>query len=378
MKFYELNKNMFFYFVFFNLLSLAKGVGLDSSDPVFIFTTLFAFVFLFIHILYSRYTFKQLTIIVLLISICCIITLKCGKTTVLMSAIAILFAKDINFDKLLRSVFSIRLITFFIVILLSMIGVLSNGNAFRISENGEIIKRYSLGFVHPNITYLNFFILVALYLYLKYENLTIKNYIFIFISAVALFKITDSRTGFITVILSIFISILFKNKNIFKNRLFRKVIMNVPLICGIISVMISFNYTKNNKLFYIINKILTGRLELGKRFFDIYGINLFGQNVVEGSNLNGSYLRIDSGYISLIVVYGLVIFLIYLILQTKLLKMYVKNDRVKEIMLIIVFSVYGLTEVYVYNVFINISLLFLSDLLYKNSINNKKCEVYKK
>ncbi|MGU8962048.1 hypothetical protein ACV3V5_12755 [Clostridium perfringens] len=372
MKFYELNKNMFFYFVFFNLLSLAKGIGLDSSDPVFIFTTLFAFVFLFIHILYSRYTFKQLAIIILLISLCCIITLKSGKITVLMSTIAILFAKNIDFDKLLKSVFSIRLITFFVVMLLSMIGVLSNGNAFRISENGEIIKRYSLGFVHPNITYLNFFILVALYLYLKYENLTIKNYIFIFISAVALFKITDSRTGFITVILSIFISILFKNKNIFKNRLFRKVIMTIPLICGIISVIISFNYTKNNKLFYTINKMLTGRLELGKRFFDIYGINLFGQKVVEGSNLNGSYLRIDSGYISLIIVYGLLIFLIYLILQTKLLKIYIKNDKIKEIMLIILFSVYGLTEVYVYNVFINISLLFLSDLLYKNSVNNKK------
>lgn len=366
MKEINIRKKDLFYFIFFLILSVAKGFGLDGSDKAYLTATIIGSIFLIGHILSSSYNLKQIIVIVLFLSLGILITIKSKQITVFMSILAILFSKNIDFNKLLKATLIVKVITFTITVVLSFIGVLGNGDTFRKLADGTIEKRYSLGYVHPNITYLNFFVIVILYLYIKYDKINKKDYFYLIIMSTVLYLITDSRTGYISVIIGILVTILFRHGKIFKSKMIRKIIVAMPFICGMISIIFSIMYSRSSKILVLIDNILTGRLQLGNRFIKMYGLTLFGQKITQGSDIDGAYLRIDNGYISLIMSYGIVIFLIYIFFMVRITKRYLKEENYPRIMLLLVFSVYGLTETYIYNVFVNVALLFISDLLYKS------------
>lgn len=362
-----------FYFIFFIILIIAKAIGLDGKDFSLIILTIFSGIFLMIKILKDKYTFRQIIIISIMLLLGIVIFLISKKTTVLISIIAIIFAKNISFKNLIKSVFIVRLISFLFIVFLSLIGVINNVKQYRFLENGEILIRNSLGFSHPNVTYLNFFILVLLYLYLYFDRVRYINYIIIIILSHILYLITDSRTGYLIVIISIIITCIFKSHKLIKMKGVKILLICMPIICSTFSIFVGLFYDSKNIILKELNTLLSGRLELSNRFLKMYKVKLFGQSIIEGSDLNGSYLRIDNGYISLLLGYGIIIFLIFVFTQVILLKKYVNEAKYKEVMLIVVFLIYGVTEVYIYNIFINISLLFISDLLY--CIQNKTYKV---
>ncbi|AYE33883.1 hypothetical protein [Clostridium septicum] len=365
MKLIAQKKSVFFYLLFFIILSIAKGMGMDSGDMAFILIGLFSGVFLLTHVLSQGYTRRELVIIFIFVTLGIVTLIFSKKITVLITIIAIVFAKNIPLNRLIEVVFKFKILTFIVTIILSLLGIIENNKSFRFMENGDVITRYSLGFPHANVTYLNFFIIVLLYLYIYYDKVKLRNYVVILFLSMLLYKITDSRTGIISVIISLIIPIVLKNKKIIKNAITRKIIIFLPVICGGFSVFSGIYYSSGNLVLQKINQALTGRIELASKFLSLYKIKPFGQVIIEGSNLNGSYLRIDNGYISLLLAYGIVSFIVFIILETKLLKKYMLDERYREILLIVSFLIYGITEVYIYNIFVNISLIFLCELLYK-------------
>lgn len=363
------NYNNIFYITFFSILSFGKGLGLDFNDKMFLLLGVIASIFLVFQVVLYKYTWVDIFKILFWIGFSIIILANAGKTTVFISIITIILAKNINYNKLMKCIFITRLISFVIVVTLSIIGIIDNDVYTKIDEKGIEILRYSLGFSHPNITFLNFFILVTLYVYLKNKNIKLVNYLVIIISAIVLYKITYSRTGLISIFIVIFFSVLFNRISFDKNKIFKNIIIFIPSIAGVGSLCISYFYNSSNKVMSFINEILTGRLELGHRFLMNYKINLFGQEIIESSNLDGAYLRIDNGYISLILVYGLISFLLFLCIQTLLLKRLFNEKRYYDILLIVVFLIYGISENYIYNIFVNISLIFINDILFNKKIH---------
>ncbi len=360
----------FFYMNFFVLLSGIKGIGLDNNDISFVLIALFSGVFLLIQILYEKYTYRELGLVILCISLGLIIYASSKKITLLMSIIAIVFAKNIPFEKLMKNVFIVKLIGFISIILLTSLGFIENVKQYRIDDLGKTTIRYSLGFAHPNTTYLYFFVLVILFIYIHYDKIELKHYILLLTLGYLMYMITDSRTGYYNLIISLFITYILKNKKIMKNKFVKVLLSLSPIILSIGILVCSIYYSQSNSILNRLNQLLSGRIELSNKFLNIYGIKLFGQQIVEGSDLNGSYLRIDSGYISLLLTCGVIAFVFYIILHVKILKIYLYNQKYKEVLFLLSFLVYGLTEVYIYNVFINASLVFFSDLLYKKNKNN--------
>lgn len=83
---------------------------------------------------------------------------------------------------------------------------------------------------------------------------------------------------------------------------------------AIISIVLSKIYTAENVLLKIIDKLLVGRLALGKIAFERYDVTFFSQNVefTYGDN----YFFIDCGYIYVLLLNGLVIFIIAVAMYT--------------------------------------------------------------
>ena len=72
-----------------------------------------------------------------------------------------------------------------------------------VSNNLQVIHSLfdtpSLGYGHPNSLHLSLFILISLYIYVKYSSLKIYNLIFWMIVNLFIFNYSGSRTGALSV-----------------------------------------------------------------------------------------------------------------------------------------------------------------------------------
>lgn len=97
------------------------------------------------------------------------------------------------------------------------------------------------------------------------------------------------------------------------------VLATAPLLCSIITHILSMVYSKNSKLLSLLNSIVSGRLSLVKRGIDVYGFKLYGSNIpmVGGGGTrrqSNYYYYIDSSYMQISLLYGLVALGILLLL----------------------------------------------------------------
>ena len=90
-------------------------------------------------------------------------------------------------------------------------------------------------------------------------------------------------------------------------------------------VLITYYFTFSNPVMVKLDQALSGRLALGKEGFDKYGITLLGKRVIErgwgGSdglhmmkNNPGKYFFIDSSFVRLLVINGLILGIIALLI----------------------------------------------------------------
>lgn len=95
----------------------------------------------------------------------------------------------------------------------------------------------------------------------------------------------------------------------------------VPLLCSIGTHLLSMIYSKNSKILSFLNSVVSGRISLVKRGIDVYGFRLFGSNIpmVGGGGAGQQskyYYYIDSSYMQISLLYGLIALGIILLLFT--------------------------------------------------------------
>ena len=97
-----------------------------------------------------------------------------------------------------------------------------------------------------------------------------------------------------------------------------------------------------------LNHTLSGRLELGHRGFELYGIKPFGSLVEFVTMLNvtkeNKFFYIDSAYAHLLIVYGVIIFSLVIISYTRIGgRIVLKNEKYFGLVLIFLF-VHSITD----------------------------------
>lgn len=97
------------------------------------------------------------------------------------------------------------------------------------------------------------------------------------------------------------------------------VLVTVPLLCSIGTHLLSMIYSKDSKILSFLNSIVSGRISLVKRGINVYGFRLFGSNIpmVGGGGTrrqSNHYYYIDSSYMQISLLYGLIALGIILLL----------------------------------------------------------------
>ncbi len=333
------------------ILCIFRGIMLTTMFPyigIMLNTCLGISILLLLSkiLFFDKYTLKMFIIVTSMFIISIIVFLSSGYSWPFLWILTLVAAKDVPFRKILQVYLLMNITIIGLAFVASMLGVIEN----LAYTNGDWNNlRYSFGCVYTTdfAAHIFFMLLIAFYLYqnkLRWYHYTgtcaaagfIYYYCYAKLDTICIILLAlffgyyhvlkwQSRKERVMVPSingsknNIFI---FKRTNMYLK--FKKVLMYIALISmpvlAVLIYVLSISYQLDNELLENINETITGRLALGKRGLDDYGISLFGQDVPMvgfggSTTIEEEYFFIDSSYLNILLTYGLLflimVFVIY-------------------------------------------------------------------
>ncbi len=308
-----------FYLIFFILYSSLFSIYLVGMPKRIIVSTCIVLL-TFNELINSRESFKSI-LCALLFAFLAVISFLRGS----MDACIFIFvycARNIEFKKIAIFTIAIDILVFGFVILSAYFGIIDN-YVFAV-EIGRI--RYSLGFryvLYPQVLLFN---ITALTIYINKNNISWLMIIFLAMLNYLVFSQTNARLAFYMACLLILgIVVLKLSPKILEHHLgiCRFMTLSYFISCAV-SFIATLCYNPSSKFFSNLNSILGSRLSMGQASLIEHGISLFGKDILwVGMGLTEYGERImqytgyvDNLYIMMLQKYGIVLFLMYLIIQT--------------------------------------------------------------
>lgn len=239
-------------------------------------------------------------------------------------------AKEVNFKNIIEWYFYLSVIFLGLIAVFAIIGIIPN----LIYHYTGRPTRFSVGTIFPSIIAAHYLYIALAYCYLRFNKLKYMDYCGIIAGGLVCMYLTNTRLDFVGVVLSVPVMIIAQRA--FRQKTISKMIasfywMASPVI-AVLTIFGSFFYDDNNHIMRKINDLVSGRLSLGHEAFSRYNVKLFGRTIVEhsytgikghkladsvGAGMGGThYFYIDSSYIRMILLWGLVAFLGIMIIVT--------------------------------------------------------------
>lgn len=357
MKIGIIHKNEFIFYLGYISLLFSYTVNGAFLKPL----TVFAIILFAIKIICTKYTNKEFLILSLFL-ILAGYAIICGfQSTIGMTFIIVVAMKNISFQKTVKLSFYLGTVIFLFYIFLSVFGILDNRiiEYSRIWDTENQFTRNSLGYSHPNMLYFHFFILLSQYLYLKFSSLNFARYIILILFCFLFYQITKSLTGIACSLLLLFLCMYYQNARVNKsNIIFGKY---TAILCFLLSVISSLLYTSNNLVKYF-DVWTSGRIKYGSFFINNFPVTMMGVDI---SAVKFSfYALLDNSYIFTLLNSGVLIMGLYLYIHTRISK----QESMKIVLpFLIIFSIYGMFEMIIFNPFFNFTILLFPKYIYKTS-----------
>lgn len=361
-----------FFYGFFILLSLTKGLGFYEGQKVFVLLTAAALLLGFLKLLITPYTKRQAAVQILLFLMTVVMYASSREIAVFFVAFTILGMKGISVKK-----------TFHIALWVwtSCAVVLSVFSFFRLEHTvyrvhakmglGHIF-RWSLGFTHPNILHITYLMLCALIIWELGEQYGWKQYLLLMLGNVLVFFYSISYTGFgiVLVLLTGCLYVKFRPKF----GLLEKAAANLVLpVCLVLSYVLPYfinGYGKLSRLVQKLNFMLNTRIWLAEQFLKGGYGSLFGRDV---SQVVSSAMNLDNSYVWCCIYFGWIPTAMILAGYFALLFYDTHKQRTRELVILVCFLGAGWTEQLLFNTsFKNITLLFLGAFLFSQKEGEKE------
>ncbi|MDO4902903.1 MAG: hypothetical protein Q3959_01430 [Limosilactobacillus sp.] len=315
--------------------------------------------------LIDKHKLPEWLTIVFVLSLAFVSWRKSGYNMMFVMAVLVMSASGIDFRKLIEVYFKILLSLFLMVIAYSLVGIIDNLVYYR-----NAIPRYALGINYPTDCAALVFSLVLAYCYTYYKKLNLTQYIGIFVIAYLVKYFTDVRLDTILIVLIVPVLAIAKKAQIDKDPFSTCVSTtywgSIPML-AFVAIYSSYFYDSSNHIYLKFDRILSGRLQLSHRGLNEYGIHLFGQKIQEfgwGGNkgLNmmmhspNQYFFIDSAYLRMFIVCGIVVSMVFLISNVVLAMRETRNNSYILPAVILMFSISAMIDQHfieiVYNPFL--------------------------
>lgn len=283
-----------------------------------------------------------------------ILMFTCKKQGAFFSVVMLILMKDINVNrKIYRVCFMVGFIFLFIACFLNIHGV--ETIRFINGEWQTIIKR-------DNILYVSFIAVVCLYLLIKRNNLHFREILCILFFSYLMYLYSGTRTGFISMLVLLFLIVILRIEYINNWKLIKYTCVLSPAICMGISWLFALNY-KNNHILTTLDKMVQGRIYQGNYYLNLYDIKLFGQPIYESYD-SYDYCVLDCAYLDMLICEGVIFLVLWLFANRAVIMYMYNNNKMIEVAILVMYSIYGICETFLPNCFLNVSLFLYGEYLY--------------
>jgi hypothetical protein len=256
----------------------------------------------------------------------------------------VLASQHLDFFEFIKKDFRVRSFYLVIVIALFLLGITNDVSMWR----GES-TRYALGMGHPNTLATYVFVMILEYLLIKSKFLNYKHIAVSAISGLLMFYVTGSRTATYTLIIIFFLLIVNKYFNVFSNKIVSTVILLSPILMSVVSFLVARFGTYSRFISSSLNNLTSGRMYYFSNLFNNYGLSLWGRvipeldkNISQSNDITLEFL--DNAYLSLMIVYGVIMLALYISYFTTLQASFIKDHNKYLMILLLAFLIYGFFE----------------------------------
>lgn len=359
------------YYLFFALMILAKGIGLDSGDKLYYVLSGAACLCVGLKLVLTKYNVRQMVAMILLGFIAFVAYRNSGRMGILLSMLTIVGLKDMDVKKLFKLGSIVYGVAFGMTVVAAKMGLISNPLA--VHEKGGIeVIRWGMGYSTGNIFHVSYFILVVLLCYNWGKRYNWKKLLLLMVGNGLVFLYSLSYTGVAVTAFYLVLNLYaVKRKRL---SVVEKVICQLPLpLC----VLFSFGapYLLEHPMIQRLDQMLQARLTFSAYYLQNQPKSLFGTRMTDVPNF---WVIMDNGYVYFFMTFGAVAFALLCVGHAMLIGRYSgirigkcndisAGERLPELAMIFSFLLYGIMEQFISNAFMNVSLLFLGDVLFGSS-----------
>lgn len=299
--------------VFFNTISTTM---LDRT----FFQVKLNFLFLVILLLGLRFlykmrvSYKYLILSILLLLSGVLVYFQTHRLNFLVYSMLLVLLVNVDMKVVLRNYVIVAGILVVGVFLLSLVGMVPN-----LQYNRAGVIRNSFGFIYPtDFASHCFYLFLAISYLLKDKFIWTRSLFGVLLSAFII-KYCDARLNALSILLATVIFIYFYYSNGKKLKIFALLPYSAVVFASVVTYL-SYKFSWSNPFLVSINKLITGRLALGRNAFDTFGVHLFGTRNVQFIGSGGKtesvigYNYVDSSYVQMLFTYGIVPVVILIII----------------------------------------------------------------
>ena len=299
--------------VFFNTISTTM---LDRTFFQVKVNFLFLVVLLLgLRFLYKmRVSYKYLILSILLLLSGVLVYFQTNRLNFLVYSMLLVLLVNVDMKVVLRNYVVVAGILVVGVFLLSLVGMVPN-----LQYNRAGVIRNSFGFIYPtDFASHCFYLFLAISYLLKDKFIWTRSLFGVLLSAFII-KYCDARLNALSILLATVIFIYFYYSNGKKIKIFALLPYSAVVFASVVTYF-SYKFSWSNPFLVSINKLITGRLALGRNAFDTFGVHLFGTRNVQFIGSGGKtesvigYNYVDSSYVQMLFTYGIVPVVLLLII----------------------------------------------------------------
>ena len=357
--------------VFFNTISTTM---LDRTFFQVKVNFLFLVVLLLgLRFLYKmRVSYKYLILSILLLLSGVLVYVQTNRLNFLVYSMLLVLLVNVDMKVVLRNYVVVAGILVVGVFLLSLVGMVPN-----LQYNRAGVIRNSFGFIYPtDFASHCFYLFLAISYLLKDKFIWTRSLFGVLLSAFII-KYCDARLNALSILLATVIFIYFYYSNGKKLKIFALLPYSAVVFASVVTYF-SYKFSWSNPFLVSINKLITGRLALGRNAFDTFGVHLFGTRNVQFIGSGGKtesvigYNYVDSSYVQMLFTYGIVPVVLLLIIYVVASRKQYKDGQYLLVAILSLIAFNCMIEAFwfvpTYNIFM--FLLFTTNTFSKKESNN--------
>ena len=356
--------------MYYGVMTASKALGMDSSNSLYYVMFGIACIMLLFKYCVTQYTVRQIALDVLLGCIGIVCFVISHDMTLLLLAMTVAGLKDCNFRELACTAFYVRLAITSFMVVASFLGIFDQGETAQTTTSFQDITVYNFGYSTANNAYINIFVLMALFLYIRYDRINWKYFIGTSVIAMLMYTFTNSRTG--TLLFFAVWFFIFCEKFLLARKgryVFFWLMAASTLICAVFSYAATSMFNPDGGYWSeYINRIFSGRLNITHKYHEALSVSLIPRTSAVMDAHRG-FGFIDNSYMSVYFHDGLIVALIVLVLICISNYSLFKKHCYKELVFIASFSVYAMMEEFPLNPVVNPFIMLTAVVIYKASFS---------